>query len=200
MPIQFFHIVLEYVLSKYEGIYSNDPDDKGGETFKGIARNKHPNLDLWNIIDSFKQSEHFINLIKNDKQLNSLVSDFYFTEFWKPLHCDIFPHSIAAELFESAINFSPKSEIQILQKTLNLLNKNEERYSDIETDGIFGQITLRTSNYYFDNFPIQLFFKVLNVYQAFHYVHLMENNPVYEKYIGFFNRVTFNTNFVFNKE
>jgi len=198
MPIQIFHKILNYVLDKYEGIYSNDKDDKGGETVFGIARKKHPHLKLWNIVDSLKESTNFMYSLEHDKHLNNLVSDFYFEEFWKPLHCDIFPHSIAAELFESAINFSPKSEIQILQKTLNLLNKNEQTYSDIEADGIFGQITLRTCNLYFDNFSIQLFFKVLNVYQAFHYVNLMENNPVYEKFIGLFNRITFDSNF-YNK-
>ena len=197
MPTKIFHTILNYVLDKYEGIYSNDKDDKGGETVFGIARNIHPDLKLWVIVDSFKQSEYFLNLIGNDKHLFDLVSDFYFEEFWKPLHCDIFPPSIAAELFESAVNIGLESEIRILQKTLNLLNKNEGRYSDIKIDGIFGQITLRTCNFYFDNYSSKLFFKVLNIYQAFHYISLMENNPVYEKYIGWFERVTFNSDFYY---
>ncbi len=39
-----------------EGIYSNDPDDAGGETYKGISRKANPNWDGWISIDAIKKA------------------------------------------------------------------------------------------------------------------------------------------------
>lgn len=45
------------ILIKHEGGYVNDPDDKGGETYKGIARKFNPDWKGWKIID--KSSNFF---------------------------------------------------------------------------------------------------------------------------------------------
>ena len=36
---------------KMEGGFVNDPQDKGGMTFKGICRKFYPDLKIWNTID-----------------------------------------------------------------------------------------------------------------------------------------------------
>ena len=38
-----------------EGGYVNDPDDKGGETYKGISRKANPNWAGWISIDQIKK-------------------------------------------------------------------------------------------------------------------------------------------------
>ena len=40
----------------YEGGYVYDPDDAGGETYKGISRRYHPSWPGWRIIDKVKIS------------------------------------------------------------------------------------------------------------------------------------------------
>lgn len=50
-----FKIALDKVLSR-EGGYINDPDDKGGETYKGISRKYNPDWKGWRIIDNTKKN------------------------------------------------------------------------------------------------------------------------------------------------
>ena len=40
---------------KWEGGYDNVAGDKGGETIFGIARAIHPNLKLWQYLDTYKK-------------------------------------------------------------------------------------------------------------------------------------------------
>ena len=48
----------------YEGGYSNDPDDAGGETYKGISRRYHPGWKGWALIDELKSKGVFIEEIR----------------------------------------------------------------------------------------------------------------------------------------
>jgi lysozyme family protein len=41
--------------NQIEGGYVNDPDDKGGETYRGIARKKHPSWRGWYKVDDVKK-------------------------------------------------------------------------------------------------------------------------------------------------
>ena len=40
--------------SAVEGGYVDDDDDRGGETYRGVARNFHPNWPGWDRIDAAK--------------------------------------------------------------------------------------------------------------------------------------------------
>ena len=44
----------DIVVKKIEKLYSNNPQDAGGETVWGIARNKHPEWGGWPIVDQLK--------------------------------------------------------------------------------------------------------------------------------------------------
>ncbi len=48
-----FKTAIEATL-KAEGGYVNDPDDPGGETYKGIARNRNSKWSGWTHIDLLK--------------------------------------------------------------------------------------------------------------------------------------------------
>ena len=52
-----------------EGGYVNDPDDKGGETYKGISRKANPDWDGWISIDQIKKAHPttFKNILKITK-------------------------------------------------------------------------------------------------------------------------------------
>ena len=75
-----FNKALEKVLQN-EGGYANVSGDKGGETYKGIARNYHPDWPGWKIVDQVKPLS-WNETIDNDT-LDFLVRAFYYEKFWR---------------------------------------------------------------------------------------------------------------------
>jgi len=53
-----FNIALQKTLA-HEGGYSNDPNDMGGETYKGISRASHSVWKGWAIVDKYKKLSGF---------------------------------------------------------------------------------------------------------------------------------------------
>src|ERR1035437_8130812 len=72
-----FRKAFELVINGYEGKYSNDKDDPGGETYKGIARNMNKNFEGWNIIDSQRERNNFPEILESDSKLQQSVMNFY---------------------------------------------------------------------------------------------------------------------------
>ena len=179
-------------LISIEGSYVNDSDDKGGETYCGISRNNFPNWIGWNIIDHYKNLNNFHEHLKSDFNLQAHVEDFYKTNFWNKMNCDVvaeLSRSIATELFELSVNTGVHRTTSILQTTLNILNRNEKLYKDILVDGKFGTVTLATLREAIKTNNNKLIFNIINILQGNFYIELMLNNPDYEKYIGWFKRV-----------
>jgi lysozyme family protein len=75
------------ILLRKEGGYANDPDDKGGETYKGVARNIHPKLALWQLVDAHVKLAGGKSRVRNntrfiDPILDKMIHDFYVKNFW----------------------------------------------------------------------------------------------------------------------
>jgi len=172
----------------YEGGYSNDPDDKGGETFCGIARNYHSDWPGWAIIDGKKTFENF-ELLLNTPEMQKLVRDFYKKEFWDAFKADDIPYLIAEEIFEQAVNIGIPNAAKHVQLTCNILNRGERLYSNILADGKYGTISKVTLDICIQKNGIDLVYNVLNIFQGSYYLSLMLKNETYEKYIGWFNRI-----------
>ena len=69
---------------KSEGYFVNDPNDKGGFTYRGIARNYHPKWEGWKIIDSYikKHGQLKRNERIPDANLDELIYKFYSQNFY----------------------------------------------------------------------------------------------------------------------
>ena len=104
-----------------EGGYANNPDDAGGETYKGIARKMHPIWPGWKIIDDIKSlsiaqprfgSPEYRSWVKflnsNLAALNGLQADvvsFYKLTFWDANHLgEITTEAIAAWIYDHVVN------------------------------------------------------------------------------------------------
>lgn len=172
-----------------EGIYSNDKDDKGDETYRGIARNYHPNWPGWEIVDLAKRAPDFPKNLNRNAGLQQMVRDFYKKEFWDVFNGDVLKIELAKELFDIAVNCSQRFSIGFLQRSLNILNNNQKLYPDIIVDGCFGPETLRTIENCLKTRGLALLCNVLNFYQAKYYIDIMERNSRQEKYIGWFGRI-----------
>lgn len=113
-----------------EGGYklTDDPVDKGGQTYAGIARKHHPDWSGWQFIDAGKQPDA------------TWVRAFYKMHYWTPLRLDeVQSQRIARTLFDFGVNAGPGTAAKLAQiilgtapdgkigpKTLAALNAAEE--------------------------------------------------------------------------
>jgi lysozyme family protein len=111
---EYRNAILKVLLT--EGGYANDPNDAGGETYKGIARKFWPNWKGWKIIDSYNGKPNFLVNLKRDAELNLLIFAFYKDNFWDKIGGDfIDDQDIAYTLVDSAVNEGIKPAIKRAQ-------------------------------------------------------------------------------------
>lgn len=106
----------------HEGYYANHPNDKGGETYQGIARKFHPNWQGWRYVDMEKQrnggflpNNHKIN----DPMLGSHVLSFYKEEFWDRANLEKVKDQNLQQIILDAYVNAGGNGIKTLQNTLN---------------------------------------------------------------------------------
>jgi lysozyme family protein len=175
----------------HEGIYSKDPDDSGGETYKGIARRFNPGWEGWKIIDDVKSHKDFPSILKTLPQLQISVRNFYKEYYWDKNRLDEFRSQvIAEEMFDTSVNMGRVRAAKFLQESLNYFNRNGKLFDDIAVDGFIGPATLRALDHILSLGEELLLLKILNVLQGSFYLDYMKRNPIQEKYMrGWFNRV-----------
>lgn len=140
-------------LARYEGGWCNDPADRGGETYAGIARAFFPAWTGWAVIDaarahpSFRQgaaafSRHLAAL----PDLSDAVRDWYRTEWWDRLGLGTLPQALADEIFEQSVNLGKGGAGRLLQRVINAFNWDKARkqplFPDLVVDGAIGPRTL----------------------------------------------------------
>lgn len=155
--------------SIHEGGYNANKNglDKGGETYRGIARNYWPGWKGWEIIDAAKRENKSINNLKN-KVLDGLVLDFYFDNFWNPLKLPkIDNQEVADELFDTAVNMGLNRSARFLQESLNLLGER------VTVDGRIGEKTIAAAN----RVDATMLVRLLNIFQGQRYVEIVRGDP-----------------------
>ena len=178
----------------HEGFYANDSDDRGGETWKGIARNYHPSWRGWVIIDGEKPNPYFPKHLKDNIVLEGLVKSFYKANFWDVWLGDGFTsQALADEMFDTGVNMGVSRAVSFLQEGLNLLNRNQSMYKDLVVDGKFGNNTFNTLEIFMKTNQIDFLIKIMNVLQGMHYIDYMRKSPTQEKFCrSWFSRVEIN--------
>lgn len=176
------------ITSDHEGGYVNDPNDPGGETYRGVARKRHPTWEGWKLIDTVK--------VKNTKNIDALpniaemVKRFYYNEFWIKTKCDeldkINPEA-AHELYDSAVNCGPKMAVKFLQRALNRMRMNNDKalFPALVDDGDFGAKTLNALKLATTtDMRRKILLKCQNGEQYMYYCSL----PNHTRYVGWFAR------------
>jgi lysozyme family protein len=119
-----------------EGRYSNDKHDTGGETYCGVARNKHPNWIGWGEVDRTKARKENMNADQLFNRLLPLLQSFYRAEFWAPIKGDqIKAQPMADFVFACAVNIGPVTAIKKLQRAVG-----------VPVDGKIGEKTIAAIN------------------------------------------------------
>lgn len=178
----------------HEGGYAHDPDDVGGETYKGIARRYHAAWAGWDIVDRLKKQIGFPKNLNFHDELQLEVKKLYKLLYWDSMLCDsIVNQHIANELFDTGVNMGITRAQKYLQQGLNYLNKNERLYADIVEDGKIGEQTLNTLRTYLHRDNPSYLLKIMNILQGVHYLNYMKKSPSQEKFArGWLNRVQIN--------
>ena len=185
-----FRKAFELVINRYEGKYSNDKDDPGGETYKGIARNMNKDFEGWNIIDSQRERNNFPEILESDSKLQQSVMNFYKMNYWDKFWGDKVGEITGIELFDQGVNFGTGRAIEHLQRSLNILNNRQKLYMDIKVDGAMGNQTFEVYKNCCSKQGEIFLVKVLNLFQGKYYIELMEKKEVFEKFTGLLKRVS----------
>lgn len=175
---------------EHEGWYSNHPNDRGGETYRGIARKRWLNWPGWAIIDNEKVKPGFELEMRRNTELNAMVEQFYRENFWNEIQGDALRSQLLAdELFDTAVNMGTRQAVKFLQRALNLFNRNGTIYPDIKVDGVSGEKTLHCLDEFMKRDSDILLIKALNTLQGCFYISLMETDPSQEAFArGWFTR------------
>ena len=122
----------------HEGVWSNDPDDSGGRTYKGIAEASNPKWSGWKIIDLNIDDKNFPKCLESNVSLQNAVEECYRTNYWNKISGDkILNQKIADNLFDTAVNMGPSTAIKLEQRAIKC---KETGYMDNTTLNILNQI------------------------------------------------------------
>ncbi len=170
----------------HEGGYANDPADPGGETYRGISRRFHQAWPGWDIIDAHRHSPDFPACLDTIPVLNDQVAEFYRVQYWDRLSGDelaLLAPSLAARLFDMAVNLGVHRAAIMLQQALNALNRNGKTWPDLACDGQIGPATLAAVKRYADTERTDtLLLNTLRIIHGHHYLKTMRQHPTLEKY------------------
>lgn len=170
------------IILRIEGGYVNHPNDRGGETWCGIARKSHPQWAGWTIVDALKKSPGFPGILDADTRLKVLKEGFYKTNFWDKLRLDdVVDGNIAKKLLDIAVNCGVPTASKFLQRVLNVFNNRGKLYPDLKVDGVIGKVTIGALN----NHPRpDNIYKALNVLQGSLYIQLGESDESQETFMN----------------
>lgn len=172
-------------IKRWEGGYANDPNDRGGETYCGIARNCHPNWPGWNYIDMVK-SNGKINYNQKFNSLSPLVIRFYKKIYWdKSRLNEVGSQGLADELFDIGVNMGRGTAIRLLKESINLLNKNGKRHKELIINGQVTDEVISILSIYYEKGTLyhKVLIKTLNGLQLKRYIEICKNNPSQERYL-----------------
>ena len=99
-----------------EGGYVNDPNDPGGETYFGIARNRWPNWMGWHVVDTKPRQRGEII-----PECEPYLQSFYKSEFWDGFQGELIINQAAARsLLYDCVNQGEPTGIHNAQAALGL--------------------------------------------------------------------------------
>lgn len=125
---------IKFVLEA-EGGFTLDPNDRGGETMFGIARNHNPAWSGWAIVDARHGQVGFPEILNNDAGLLAEAKAYYKTNYWDVSRCDELPSPLAIAVFDAAVNQGTAGAARMLQIALN-----------VTVDGIIGEKTVAAAH------------------------------------------------------
>jgi len=152
----------------HEGGYVNDPDDPGGETYKGVARKIHSKWDGWTNVDMLKRQTGFPANLDKDDELQGAVADFYRVTFWDKMNGDqITDQNVANSIFDFGVNAGLGTSASLAQMVIGA-----------KSDGVIGPQSIATIN----SFDSEHFIAAFTIAKIARYISIVKKRPTSRKY------------------
>lgn len=152
----------------HEGGYVNDPDDPGGETYKGIARKINSGWLGWHIIDLLKRQSGFPASLDKNAELQDEIVNFYRVNYWDKVNGDqISSQKMAESIFDFGVNAGVATSVTLAQLVVGTT-----------TDGVLGKNTVAKLNV----FDPEHFLAAFTVAKIARYVSIVKKRPTSRKY------------------
>jgi lysozyme family protein len=163
---------LKFVL-KWEGGLTDDPDDPGGRTNRGITQREY---------DRFRKSKGLptqdVAEISDDE-----VNEIYYRNYWKAVRCDELPVPLRLVVFDTAVNMGVMTSVKLLQQALNEFLIQDRK---LKVDGILGPKTLEAAL----SMNAQAVAKKMLEFRLYRYCDIVKGNPKLVKFLkGWVSRV-----------
>jgi len=159
------------IVLRHEGGYANDPLDRGGETYRGIARRFHARWEGWAVVDAAKRLIGFPANLNANPRLYGLTIRFYREKFWR--YGGITSQRVAVKVFDAAVNMGSPNAHRILQRAVRRLGFK------LKVDGKLGPHTLRATNQANENALLL----ELRAYAAVYYAKIVARKPDQTKWL-----------------
>ncbi len=162
--------------------YTNDPNDRGGETRWGITKAVAHQ-------ERFKHLWAKYNWDGNMRTLpEGMAFEIYETDYWHTLSLDrVMEYStlLTYLLFNIGVNSGVGVAGKHLQRSLNLFNNCQKLYPDLNVDGKPGGVTIAALKKFLEargRLGLQVLVNNINGYQTAFYSNIAEKNEEQEKY------------------
>ncbi len=127
------------LVRKHEGYYLNHPEDKGGETYAGIARAFYPLWEGWAVLDAYKkQVGGYLMTNQIVPGMEQLVKSFYETKWQQSRAGEIVSQDVANIFFDFYILAA--RAVATMQEVLNGMGQN------LKVDNAIGAKTIAAIN------------------------------------------------------
>lgn len=184
-----FESTLPYTLA-FEGGYSNDPKDAGGETYKGISRRANPDWAGWSIVDAAKRASNNMTAkgidesLANNSIIKGLVADLYYKKYYVPVMAFKAPEKATDKMFDTGVNMGPGGAIRLAQGVIGA-----------SPDGSIGPKTLALVDTYFKHATEENFLTSFCKAQADFYRGIVARKPDQERFLnGWLRRAAWKPN------
>lgn len=139
------------ITDAHEGGWVNDPADRGGETWRGVARKSNPYWPGWAIIDAAKAglpgnpgSREWVAALNAklaaDADLEEYRRLLFRNAYWSPLKLDSLPLLVAVVAYDISVNSGPRAAGRLIQRAINAMH--DARFPVLVVDGLVGAKTM----------------------------------------------------------
>lgn len=181
-----FNIAFKHT-AKNEGLYANNPDDRGKETYSGIARNYWGAWKGWAQIDTIKKNfgtdAKTINThAGSNPVLQAQVQEFYKANFWYPNNLQLLSdQQLANNVYDFGVNAGIGASGKRLQMAANTLGCN------LAIDGQVGNKTIADVN----KLDANAVYNAFNTERKKYYDNIIAKNPSQKQFRNsWYSRIT----------